>query len=213
MRRKPIDAPAISQQRRRNLLPFLRRHTAVLVRSTGAKSLCKGHTDFEAAALHQPDSQEILVGLAIAYFNAGQYEKAFEPLGKALASNPQSADAHHMLGKTYFMRGEFGKASTELETTLKLSPKDYDVAYTLGLAYLKRRQLAPAKQLYTRMLRQLGARPQLHIIFGRAYRETGFLPEAIEEFKKAIALDPKFSRAHYYLGLTYLLKDGTSKTQ
>src|SRR5262249_12143115 len=46
---------------------------------------------------------------------------------------------------------------------------------------------------------------------GRAYRETDFLAEAIEEFKKAVALDPKFPRAHYYLGLTYLLKDGAAR--
>jgi len=216
--RQHYDA-AEAHRRAGNLAAAEAEFTAILAEAysrlgkihTAQKAYAKAISDFEAAALHQPDSQEILVGLAIAYFDAGQYEKAFEPLGKALASNPQSADAHHMLGKTYFMRGEFGKALTELETTLKLSPKDFDVAYTLGLAYLKRQQLAPAKQLYTRMLRQLGARPQLHIIFGRAYRETGFLPEAIIEFKKAIALDPKFPRAHYYLGLTYLLKDGFEK--
>ena len=61
------------------------------------------------------------------------------------------------------------------------------------------------------MLAQLGDRPQLRIVFGRAYRETGFLSEAIEEFKKAVALDPHFPRAHYYLGLTYLLKDGAAR--
>src|SRR5207237_4854395 len=77
--------------------------------------------------------------------------------------------------------------------------------------YLKQHQLAPTQQIFARMIRQLGDRPQLHIIFGRAYRETGFLAEAIEEFKKAVALDLHFPRAHYYLGLTYLLKDGASR--
>src|SRR5260221_14683488 len=61
------------------------------------------------------------------------------------------------------------------------------------------------------MLRAVGDRHQLRIIFGRAYRETGFLAEAIEEFKKAVDLDLHFPRAHYYLGLTYLLKDGASR--
>src|ERR1700754_4876179 len=61
------------------------------------------------------------------------------------------------------------------------------------------------------MLGRLGDRPQLRVVFGRAYRETGFLPEAIEEFKRAVELDPHFPRAHYYLGLTYLLKDGATR--
>src|SRR5215813_4229578 len=175
------------------------------------KAYEKAATALEAAALSRPEAPEALIDLAVAYFRAGQYEKASEPLRRALASNPNSAAARHMLGKTHFMRGEFDKAVAELETALKLTPRDYDVAYTLGLAYLKQGRLVPAKQIYSRMLRQLGDRPQLHLIFGRAYRETVFLAEAIEEFKKAVALDPKFSRAHYYLGLTYLLKDGTSR--
>ena len=87
-----------------------------------------------------------------------------------------------MLGKTYFMLGDFPRSVGELEAALKLSPKDYDIAYTLGLAHLKQHEFAPAKQIYDRMLAQLGDRPQLHIIFGRAYRETSFLPEAIDEF-------------------------------
>src|SRR5215207_6005520 len=62
----------------------------------------------EAAAAHRPDSPEVLVGLAIAYFHAGQYKQAAEPLAKVLARDPASAPARHMLGKTYFMTGEFG---------------------------------------------------------------------------------------------------------
>jgi tetratricopeptide (TPR) repeat protein len=165
----------------------------------------------ESAALYNPDSQDVLIDLAIAYFDSEQYEKALAPLRKALARDQQSVSVHHMLGKTLFMRGEFVQATAELETALKLSPGDYDIAYTLGLAYLKQHQFAPAKRIYDLMLGGLSERPQLHIIFGRAYRETGFLPEAIEEFKKAVALDPHFPRAHYYLGLTYLLKDGAAK--
>ena len=61
------------------------------------------------------------------------------------------------------------------------------------------------------MLQRLGNRPQVRVLIGRAYRETGFLSEAIEEFQKALALDPRFPRVHYYLGLTYLLKGGADK--
>src|SRR5207249_4519010 len=109
------------------------------------------------------------------------------------------------------MLGDFVKSVAELKTALGLAPNDYDVAYTLGLAYLKQRQLAQARLIYARMIAQLGDRPQLRVLVGRAYRETGFLPEAIEEFKRAVALDPHFPRVHYYLGLTYLLKDGAAR--
>jgi tetratricopeptide (TPR) repeat protein len=71
--------------------------------------------------------------------------------------------------------------------------------------------MQPAKQIYDRMLQRLGNRPQLRVLIGRAYRETGFLSEAIEEFQRAVALDPRSPRVHYYLGLTYLLKGGAAQ--
>src|SRR4051794_34684405 len=85
-----------------------------------------------------PDSksEKGLVDLAIAYFYAGQYEKAFGPLEQALAINPRSIAAHHMLGKANFMVQQFDKAATELETAQRAAPDDYDVSYTLALAYL-----------------------------------------------------------------------------
>ena len=116
-----------------------------------------------------------------------------------------------MLGKTYFMLGDFEQANAALQQALKLAPNDYDVSYTLGLAYLKQRRIGAAAEIYDRMIEKLGNRPQLRVLIGRAYRETGFLSEAIAEFKKAVALDPRFPRVHYYLGLTYLLKDGASR--
>ncbi|MFN2597271.1 MAG: tetratricopeptide repeat protein [Pyrinomonadaceae bacterium] len=165
----------------------------------------------ETAARLSPASGEVLLDLSIAYFDAGQYRNALEASGRALALDPHSVGALHMSGKSEFMLGEFAQAVAQLEAARRLAPQDYDVAYTLGLAHLKQKELAPAAQIYAAMLAQLGDRPQLHIVFGRAYRETGFLPEAVEEFKRAVALDPHFPRAHYYLGLTYLLKDGAAR--
>ena len=166
---------------------------------------------FESANATRSGSPDALIDLAIAYFHASQYPKAIDPLQRVIAANAQNSIAHHMLGKTWFMMGEFEKATRELQEALRLTPNDYDAEYTLGLCFLKRKDVAQAKQIYERMADRLGNRPALRVLIGRAYRETGFLSESIDEFKKAIALDPKFPRVHYYLGLTYLYKDGASR--
>src|SRR5215203_3792600 len=168
-------------------------------------------TALETASVARPASTDVLVDLAIAYFHTAQYPKAIEPLQRAIAAGARNPAAHHMLGKTYFMMGEFDKAGRELQETLKLTPNDYDAEYTLGLSFLKRRDGVRARQLYDRMIERLGDRPAVRVLIGRAFRETGFLPESIEEFKKAIALEPGFPRVHYYLGLTYLYKDGAAR--
>lgn len=156
-------------------------------------------------------SETVLIDLATACFYIQQYEKAIDPLRKALTANPQSAAAHHMLGKVHFMLGQFDKASSHLNIALKFAPADFDIGYTLALAYLKQKQLQAAQQIFSNMIGSLGDKPEVHILIGRAYRETGYIDEAIEEFKKTIALNPKHPGAHYCLGISYLLKDGTLK--
>ena len=168
-------------------------------------------TVLEAAAAYRANSPAVLIDLAIAYYGAQQYAKALVPAGKALTIDRDNPGAHQMLGKTFFMLGDVEKSIAELETAAKLSPNDIDVAYTLGIAYLRNRQPAAAKQVYESMIKDFGERPQIHVVIGRAYRQSGLLPEAAAEFKKAIALDPRFPRAHYYLGITYLLDGGQSK--
>jgi tetratricopeptide (TPR) repeat protein len=165
----------------------------------------------ESSVTARPNSPAALVDLSIAYFYTRQYRKAIEPLQRAISGDRKNSAAHHMLGKTHFMLGEFDKAALELEETLRLTPGDYDAEYTSGLTFLKRRQVNQAKRLFEGMVVRLGNRPELRVLIGRAYRETGFLQESIEEFKKAIELNPRFPRVHYYLGLTYLYKDGAAR--
>ena len=170
-------------------------------------------TVLEPAQKYRPHSPELLVDLAVAYFGAQQYEKALIPARRALALAPDNVGARQMLGKTYFMLGDLEKSIAELEAAARLAPNDIDVVYTLSIAYLRNRQPGPARQLYNSLIKSFGEKPQLHVIIGRAYRQSGLLPEAVEEFKKAIALDPRFPRAHYYLGITYLLDEGQGKTR
>lgn len=168
-------------------------------------------TALELALKQRPNFPDALVDLSIALFNTGQFKQALDRADAAVALSPANAAAYHMRGKCYFMLNEFEKAATDLQKALQLAPRDYDVAYTLALAHLKRGHAPAALAIFDRMIAELGNRPQLRILTGRAYRQTGFLQEAIEEFKKAVALDPKFPRVHYYLGLSYLLKDGASR--
>src|SRR5712691_6453080 len=165
----------------------------------------------EAAAIYQPASDEALIDLALAYFEAAQFDKALQPLGKAVTLNPRSADAHGMLGKTYFALRDYEKSATELKAALELAPNDFDTSFTLSIAYLQQLQFAAAKRVFGRMLQQFGEQPQLHVVIGRAFREAGLLPEAVDEFKKAIALDPALPRAHYNLGLAYLMNEGAAR--
>ena len=165
----------------------------------------------EAAALYQPASDETLSDLAITYFEAGQFDKALQPLNQAIALNPQSPSAHSLLGKTYFALRQYEKAAAELKVAQESGANDFDTSFTLAIAYLQQRQFNDARRVFDWMVQNLGDRAELHVVIGRAFRVAGRLPDAIDEFKKAVALNPTLARVHDNLALAYLMNEGASR--
>src|SRR5260370_12925571 len=103
------------------------------------------------------------------------------------------------------MEGGLQKAGDDLQTALKLEP-DFDVAYRLALAELKLKKVADANVLFDEMLASIKPSAELHSLIGIAYRETGYLDQAVSHFAKAVSLDAKHPHTHSSLALTYLLQ-------
>ena len=157
----------------------------------------------EEAVEAQPASTDARVDLATVYFRQGRLDKAKTQASEAVKEYPRNARALHLLGNIEFALGNSAAAADDLHTAMGLQG-DFDTAYSLGLAYLSLQKMAETKLLFDEILNDMGSTPQLHVLLGRAYRETGYLDEAIREFKKAIEMDPRYPRVHYYLALAYL---------
>lgn len=157
----------------------------------------------EDAVAAQPDYADARIDLALLYFRTGRLDRANSEAAQVVKNSPANARALQLLGNVEFAQGNSAAASEHLHTALGLQP-DFDTAYSLALAYLSQHKLAETKLLFDEVLNDMGSTPELHVLIGRAYRETGYLDEAIREFKKAIELNPRYPRVHYYLALAYL---------
>jgi tetratricopeptide (TPR) repeat protein len=157
----------------------------------------------EDAVAADPAYQDARVDLALIYFRAGHLDHAAAQASDVVKAEPHNARALQLLGNIEFAQGNFDAAAEHLHTALGLKG-DFDTAYSLALAYLSQHKLAETKLLFDEILNDMGSSPELHVLLGRAYRETGYLDEAIREFKKAIELNPHYPRVHYYLALAYL---------
>lgn len=157
----------------------------------------------EDAVAADPAYADARIDLALVYFRAGNLDRARAEAAKVVKVDPRNVRALQLLGNVEFAQGDFGSAAEHLHTALGLQG-DFDTAYSLALAYLSQHKLAETKLLFDELLNDMGSTPELHVLLGRAYRETGYLDDAIREFKKAIELDPHYPRVHYYLALAYL---------
>lgn len=151
----------------------------------------------------QPANAELRVDHAILLLRQEKFDAARLEAEAALRLQPENARAHHVLGKALFATGDLPNAVKHLEQAAALQP-DFDAAYTLGVAYLKVKETGKAQAVFDALLNSAGAVPQLYSMFGFGYYSAGYPEEAAAQFRKAIALNPKHPKAHYFLGLIEL---------
>jgi tetratricopeptide (TPR) repeat protein len=201
------DASAVADASKRVLAQALR-EMAELRSSVGLFSsgipLYKQSLDFE-------DSAGARLSLAIACTQAGRTDDALGEVEKILAAQPNSPAAWNLQGKLWMMKKEYSKAADSLGKSLALQ-NDPEVAYTRATALLKTNQFDQAAEAFRQIEAASGDKAEGHIMVGRAYEGVNLMAEAEAEYKRAIALDAKASRGHYFLGLLYLTRNGWDPT-
>ncbi len=171
-------------------------------------SLSAEQTDQAAAYLDyalklKPEDAETQVDAADVWFRKGEVGKAKALMKAVIAKQPSRARARGLLGRIYVFEGDSDNAIQELKASVDLED-DFETGYFLGIAYLKARKLAESSAWFHQLESTMEESAALHMLFGRAYLITKFPQQAIAEFRKALRLDPKYPRAHGFLGYAYL---------
>jgi tetratricopeptide (TPR) repeat protein len=169
----------------------------------------KAQSAYQGATEASANSDSALLGLAVVYLREGEFQKGVDTVRMLLSQKPMHAQARQLLGKLYFSMNRFDAAELELLEAQRLAPDDSETAVTLAFTYLRQKQLAKAQKIFAALLQQHGESPQIHIMFGAAYRETEYVNEAVTEFKRAVALNAGYPRLHYYMALAYLSQEGS----
>jgi len=154
-----------------------------------------------------PDDADLQVEAGIAWFRKGDPQKATELVRAVLAAHPDNARAHNVLGRIDIFKGDLEGSIEELKKAVALQD-DFETSYFLGVAYLKAKKVSEAAAWFSEVQSKMVDSAALHVLFGRAYTLTHFPQPAMEEFRKAIKLDPKYPRAHGFLGYSYLEQFG-----
>jgi len=159
--------------------------------------------ELDQALKFAPTDPDIAVEAAIAWFRAGNLEKARQLAQSVVAAHPRHARAQDVLGRIELYRGDFPAAIHALQASIALND-DFETSYFLGLAYLKAKRLTDAQQFFQHLQGTMEDSAALHVLIGRAYSICHFPESAVTEFRKAVQLDPKYPRAHELLGYSLL---------
>jgi protein O-mannosyl-transferase len=144
--------------------------------------------------------------LGVALFQKGNGDEAIVSFQKALALNPNYADAHNSLGGVLLQKGDGKEAAAHFQKALEIDP-DYTEAHNnLGNALLQKGSVDAAITHFQKALLINPNYADAHNNLGNALLQRGNANEAIAHFQKALQVMPGFAEAHYNLGNALLQK-------
>ncbi|HTP04846.1 MAG TPA: tetratricopeptide repeat protein [Nitrospirota bacterium] len=129
-------------------------------------------------------------GLGLAYFNKGNYDKAIDAFGKAIALHPAYGVAFNNIGNSYFRVGHYNRAIEAQTEAIALEPNNAIFYDNRGLSYAGIGAYDRAIDDFSKAISLDPTYAKSYHNLGFAYHSKGMYGPAIEEYAKAIALDP-----------------------
>jgi tetratricopeptide (TPR) repeat protein len=130
------------------------------------------------------------------------YTKAEALLQERMVADPHSADSHYLLGVLHYFRGNLGKTVENLKKSLEIDPRHTDAAICLSVLFNDIGRYDEAKKVFDQANQSVAhggvGNPRevdrkfavKHLELADLYFRYRRYDEAIEEYSKAISLEP-----------------------
>lgn len=136
------------------------------------------------------------------YIKRGEEKSALKHLEKTCELSPHNPKRQLLLGSIYLQEKEGKKAEAAFQVAVRLDPI---ISSDIGEVYFKAGSGAKAEPYFREALRvNSGDKVHIHNRLGIILRGAGKWQEAIDEYKKAVALDPEDEVIYYNMGKAYL---------
>ena len=182
------------------------------VRALQSGDLKAALSQFQAALQLDPKSAEAEFNLGLTLVRLGRPEKAVVPLQRVVSNAALSAEARYLLGTCYFQLLEHDKAVAVLKD-LPEGPRTEHVLYMLEESNRMLGHAAEARDAFRQLNRRFPDSAWTHYLLAVAYENQPAFDKAIEEYKTALARDPKLPNAAFAIGYLYWRQQDTENAK
>ena len=148
-----------------------------------------------------PDSARVHSNLGSLFIKQGNLEKALYHNKEALRLDPQLVEAHNNMGIVLMREGKLEAAISQFREALQIDPNFKPAANSLRSALAIQRELESEVSKLSKLLQDNPESAELHFQLGNLFFRQGDRRQAIQQYKKALELDPKFLPALNNLAL------------
>jgi tetratricopeptide (TPR) repeat protein len=150
-----------------------------------------------------PQKSRPHVNLGFAYYEAGDYAKAYAMTQRAIELKPNNAEAHHNLGIILQKMGDLSKAAQKVKESLQIDPELHMALYSLGSIYFENGQFEESADAFEKFLKIYPYFPNVHHLLAIVYASQKNFDKAVEEFEWELKINPYHTLAHLNLGQIY----------
>lgn len=166
--------------------------------------------NFEQAYKLNPNNLDIIINLANANDEQGNFDLAIEGYNKALKLDNKNALVYNNRGFTYFHKGEYEKALNDYNKALALSPK-------LAIAKYNKEELLKILQDDEKYTEIINKSNKEHIDYkyyfnlGIQEANLGNTNEALTAYNQALKMQPDFAPTYMFIGILEFQKANYTK--
>jgi tetratricopeptide (TPR) repeat protein len=152
----------------------------------------------------------ILAGCAETQNSAGVPDKVVEPdirkgeLLSEIENKYENPDAHYQLGKIYHSEGQLDKAQFHYNVALGFDPVHHKAQAAMVKVLADQGDVAKSELAAEFYFNQAKSSAERLVLLGQAFQNEGLEENAIECFKKGLALAPTSAAIHRKIGFYYL---------
>lgn len=157
----------------------------------------------QALSLDKSKNPAIRFNLALGYYKLGMFTEGAVEFAQVVAADATNKNAMLLLGDCFLRLGEFKKVIEVLTPLEAKFGEDRTFAYLLGSALIHDRQTEKGQILIDRILRD-GDSAEARLMMGAGRLRMRDFSGAVEELKRAIALNPKLPLAYSFYGQALL---------
>jgi tetratricopeptide (TPR) repeat protein len=172
--------------------------------------MAEARAAFERASASAVDNRAPLLAVAIVSLQLAEAESAIRILTRMTISAPHDVEIRRTLAQALIAAGKPLEAVQELEAAHAAAAENVELTFALASGYLRIKKVDDGERL---MASVAAARPipETFVLIGRTYRDFGYYERARAELRRALKMNPRIPRAHYYLAGTALMEEGVAR--